>query len=289
MTEPVKLNLRRKQTVFFPQSPSKGYTYGPQPEEVDLDTLTPRARALAEAFDQCGGRPLEVVMEQSKTIRETVRNWQAYYTPEKASQRNRKVIRDWSRLRPPAEVADLPDDVDVPRRAAAQMTAVEWLEREARTWPLDWYVVSAVGCDPVPSMEAGAADQALTREAVLDYMRERGHPMDIKAWDTLRGTGHLPDPDRYVCGLPQWKPDSIEAYVSRDRELWPISQVAAELGYSGPSATGTARKQLHRWGIAAEGRGPGRGGESLFPADQILAARAARPGRGARTDLQGDR
>ncbi|MFE9406824.1 hypothetical protein ACFYNY_34515 [Streptomyces sp. NPDC006530] len=105
------------------------------------------------------------------------------------------------------------------------------------------------------------------------------------SWDTLKDTGTFPEPDRYVDRRPQWHPDTLAPYIERDRELWPVSRAAEYLGYSGPSATGTTRKQLSRWGLMPEGRGPGRGGESLYAADQIIAAHTHRPGRGARTDL----
>lgn len=70
-------------------------------------------------------------------------------------------------------------------------------------------------------------------------------------------------------------------------QTWTITEVAEFLGYTGASATGSARKQLSRWGINATGRRPGRGGESLYATDEVRAAHLHRPGRGARTDLAG--
>ncbi|MEU3521374.1 hypothetical protein ABZ770_40055 [Streptomyces sp. NPDC006654] len=63
-------------------------------------------------------------------------------------------------------------------------------------------------------------------------------------------------------------------------ELWTVSAVAAYLGFTGESATGSARRQLSRWGIAAHSREPGRSGQSLYLAAQVRAAHEARPGRG---------
>ncbi|MFE2070657.1 hypothetical protein ACFXDH_51305 [Streptomyces sp. NPDC059467] len=63
-------------------------------------------------------------------------------------------------------------------------------------------------------------------------------------------------------------------------ELWTVSVVADYLGFTGESATGSARRQLSRWGIAARSREPGRSGQSLYPAAQVRAAHEARPGRG---------
>ncbi|SED57935.1 hypothetical protein SAMN05216533_0010 [Streptomyces sp. Ag109_O5-10] len=64
------------------------------------------------------------------------------------------------------------------------------------------------------------------------------------------------------------------------QELWTVSTVAEYLGFTGASATGSARRQLSRWGIAAVGREPGRSGQSLYRAAQVRAAHLARPGRG---------
>lgn len=80
--------------------------------------------------------------------------------------------------------------------------------------------------------------------------------------------------------MPLWALEDLDAYAGRDYELWPISRVTEHLGYSGPSATGSARKQLSRWGLYAVDRAPGRGGEARFAADQVQAAHAARPGKG---------
>lgn len=47
-----------------------------------------------------------------------------------------------------------------------------------------------------------------------------------------------------------------------------------------------ARQTLARWGVAPVGRGPGRGGESLYNRAEVEHAIANAPGRGARTDLK---
>lgn len=70
-------------------------------------------------------------------------------------------------------------------------------------------------------------------------------------------------------------------------ELWNIDQVAEHLGYEGPSANKSATGTLSRWGVKADGyeRSPNGRPRALYPAAEIRAAKAARPGRGARTDL----
>ena len=67
-------------------------------------------------------------------------------------------------------------------------------------------------------------------------------------------------------------------------ELWTIDQVVDYLGASSP---GSARRTLSRWGVKAVRYEPGPSGRPMarWPADAVRAAKAARPGRGARTDL----
>ncbi|MFD7615816.1 hypothetical protein [Streptomyces sp. NPDC059802] len=278
----VTLLLRRKTRVLHDGAP-RPEVYAPWGDKVELDELTPRARALAEAFAQNGGRPGLVLMEQDALIRDTVPNWEHYY-PDRGDQHPRRTFGNWATLLPSIPVGEplSQGESSVTGAADARTTPVEWLEREVRTWPLDWYVVSATGCDPVPSMEAGAADCYLTPDTVLEYMRKGGRPMSVSAWDALRGTSYLPTPDRYVCGMPQWRPETIDAFMGRPVELWPVSRVAEHLGYAGSSATGSARKKLSLWRLPAAGRQPGRAGESLYDADQVKALQAARPGSGRR-------
>ncbi|MFJ6215071.1 hypothetical protein ACIQGZ_17305 [Streptomyces sp. NPDC092296] len=239
------------------------------PDEVDLDTLTPRARALAEALADARttpylASPMSIVLESTRTVREIQPRWEAYFTEEEASQpaRETRTVNSLS--------------------AASEIGVTQWLEQVAHGLPLDRYPISAVGAGRVPSWRAGAADRYLTPETVLRYLRARGCPVDPTLWDRLRGTGHFPAPDRYVCGLPQWLPASLDAYATRPRDLWTVSRIAEYLGYGGEpkSAASSARRWMHRCGLIAEGRSPGRGGESLFPADQVVAAHIHRPKRG---------
>jgi len=67
-------------------------------------------------------------------------------------------------------------------------------------------------------------------------------------------------------------------------ELWTIDQVA---DYLGAASTGSARRTLSRWGVRAVRYEPGPAGRPMarWSADAVRAAKAGRPGRGARTDL----
>ena len=66
-------------------------------------------------------------------------------------------------------------------------------------------------------------------------------------------------------------------------ETMTTTQVQHLLGLGSSRAT---RVQLARWGIEALGRDVTTG-EKLWPAGRLRAKAANRPGRGARTDLQG--
>ncbi|MFD8938593.1 hypothetical protein ACFV0R_25640 [Streptomyces sp. NPDC059578] len=67
-----------------------------------------------------------------------------------------------------------------------------------------------------------------------------------------------------------------------EADTWNIAEVAAVIG---AASTGSARRSLSRWGVRAVGREPGRSGTSLYLREDVRAARASRPGRGHRTDL----
>lgn len=65
--------------------------------------------------------------------------------------------------------------------------------------------------------------------------------------------------------------------------LWTLERAAYFLG---ASSTDSARKTLSRWGVRAVARESGRGGQSLYDAEQVRRERSSRPGQGARTDLR---
>ncbi|MFI9463742.1 hypothetical protein [Streptomyces xiamenensis] len=232
---------------------------GGAPDTVNLDDLTPRARALAEALAQGS---LDIWVESEAPLRDRVPDWEQWYTPERAEQPERRPWRGWARY--PAD---------------STVTPVEHLEYEATKIPPDWRVIGSSPFQPVPSFAAAAADAHLDRRDVPRYLSSRGAPMDPAGWDTLRGTGHLPEPDRYVAGRPQWRPASLDAYAARPVELWRVSRVAEYLGYGGTAAiaAGSARRQLSRWGLLPVDREPGRGGQGRYAADQVQAAHAGRP------------
>lgn len=74
-----------------------------------------------------------------------------------------------------------------------------------------------------------------------------------------------------------------EIETSSNGELWTAAQAAAHLGITRDAA----RRQLSRWGIRRAGTGESEAGRltALYPAAEIRARHATRPGPGARTDL----
>lgn len=86
----------------------------------------------------------------------------------------------------------------------------------------------------------------------------------VGTWEAV-GTG-------YIATVERW-----------GNETWTLAQTAEHIGASSAKYADTL---LRRWGIKAIGRQPGRGGQNLYPAVEVMYAHATRPGQGARTDLQ---
>lgn len=262
MTTPAKLAVRK----------------GSAPVEVDLDTLTPKARALAEAIHaSTGHQPLGVLVDTGRTKGDNPNHAYLHGTgpaaDEIAAQPDLRFMRNLEPL---------------PR--TAETTPEEWLEYNARQIPVDaWPIAGARSRmepldDRVPSADAARDDRCLTRDQALLYLSEHGAGVGPDAWIMLQKAGNAPEPRQYALGgrMPLWHIDDLAAYAAREVERWPLSRVAEYLGFTGSSAAGSARKQLSRWGLVAVGRLAGRGGESVYAADQVQAAQSVRPGSGRR-------
>lgn len=247
------------------------------PDRVDLDTLTPKARALAEAIDDSPGHGPIAVLCNTGQLKGDNPNFRLIHghAPEadaKAAEPDLRLITGWAPSRP----------------GGSPETAEEWLEMNARSIPHSAWPIA--GCESrtlardrrVPSADHAREDRCLTRDQVLQRTIDVGTPMHASGWSLLWKAGHTPAPRHLALDgrMPLWHVDDVDTYLARDVEPWSLSQVAAHLGYSGTSASGSARRQLSRWGLQAIGRAPGRGGEGQYAADQIQAAHATRPGRG---------
>ncbi|MFJ3201039.1 helix-turn-helix transcriptional regulator [Streptomyces sp. NPDC086989] len=168
-------------------------------DDVDLDALSPRARTLAEAV---AAAPLQTAadiwMEHEKPLRDTDPNWRLWFTEEQASLPERRPWRGWA-LYPWDSTKD----------------PAEYLEREARKIPPDWHVLGHVPDTPVPSLEAGVADQGMTRDMVLRYLREHGRPIAVSTWSAYVARGQAPKPARHVERTPLWDRADIDEFLNR--------------------------------------------------------------------------
>ncbi|MFF3730878.1 tyrosine-type recombinase/integrase [Streptomyces sp. NPDC002476] len=139
-------------------------------------------------------------------------------------------VQRWSTLLPSVTVDQLPPKGKGTTRGAANIgvSAAQWLEREARSWPLDWYVVSAPHHDPVPSMAAGAADRLASRDAESAWLfcTASGGKLDEPAvWRTLQSIAEragLPrrgphgtkvDAITHALAKPDARPDKVQRWA----------------------------------------------------------------------------
>lgn len=166
-------------------------------DDVDLDTLSPRARTLAEAV---AAAPLQTAadiwMEHELPLRETMPDWAFWHTEEEASRPERRPWRGWARY-------PLDSKVD----------PVAYLEREARKIPPNWHVLGHMPDTPAPSLTAGAADQGMTRDMVLRYLREHGRPIAVSTWSAYVARGQAPRPARHVQRTPLWDRTDIDNFL----------------------------------------------------------------------------
>jgi hypothetical protein len=176
-----------------------------RPDTIDLDELTPRARALAEAVAQLpGGRKGagEILCEHtSKTRADMTPNASVWLTPEQMTEPARQTWAAWDKY-----PADSPT------------SAAEYLERQARKIPHDWRIVCAVWFGgstqiPVESSEGSATDQYLTRDQALAYMRERGRDISVSTWSAYVARKQAPPPDRRIGRTPLWRPETLDAFL----------------------------------------------------------------------------
>lgn len=176
-----------------------------QPDTIDLDRLTPRARALAEAVAQLPGHRKgagEILcVHRSKTRADMTRNPEMWLSPEQMTEPARQTWSAWDRY--PADAA---------------MGAAEYLERQARKIPPEWRIVSAwsmgAAFAPVPSTEAGAADDGLTARGVTEYLATH-HDRHIGpgTWRAYAARDQAPKPVRRVGREGLWSPADVGAWA----------------------------------------------------------------------------
>lgn len=179
------------------------------PDTVDLDQLTPRARALAEAAAQIPGgnigRGEILCRHRTLTRREVTPHPEMWLSPEQMDEPARMGWSRWDGY-----------------RADSELDAAEYLERQARKIPHDWVIVSARWIagphqPPVPSSEASGDDRYLTRDQVLAYMRDRGRDISVSTWSSYVARDQAPKPDRRINRTPLWAVETIDAFLARGK------------------------------------------------------------------------
>ena len=137
-------------------------------DEVELDDLSPRARALASAISHCPDAVAGTIrLRSAQHIRDVQPHWEAYFTPEQAGQ---PLTMDWAAWdRYPAD---------------STLTPQAWLERQAAKIPAGWRIVGAtptsLGGEPIVAVDDSS--DLMTAEAVVAYLATRGRFMTASSW-----------------------------------------------------------------------------------------------------------
>ncbi|MEU1506416.1 hypothetical protein [Kitasatospora sp. NPDC005748] len=179
-----------------------------QPDTVDLDALTPRARALSEAVTQLpGGRKGAgeiLCLHTSKTRGDLTPNAEVWLSTEQAAEPARQHWSAWDRY--PAD---------------SEMPAAEYLERQARKIPPEWSIVAGRSiatpdAAPVPSVRAGAADDRLTVRGVVDRLaRKHGRHIGPGTWRSYVARGQAPARVGSVGRESLWDPAEVDEWANK--------------------------------------------------------------------------
>jgi hypothetical protein len=178
-----------------------------RPDEVDLDALTPRARALAEAVAQLPRAHKaagEIYCEHRTLTRgDLTPNPEIWLTPEARSEPAQQTWGAWGKY-----------------QADSEMPAAEYLERQARKIPPEWAITSGwvMGrgqLAPVASVRAGAADDLLTVRGVVDRL-ETYHDRNIQpgTWRSYVARDQAPAPVQRVGREGLWSPADVDRWAT---------------------------------------------------------------------------
>lgn len=166
----------------------------PERDLIDLDKLSPRARALAEAIAETpDAGATEIWVESDLPIRERLpeEQWQMWYGEERANQPDRRPWSAWLKFR-----ADDPSDPH------------GWLERQAAKIPAGWHVLGAHPYKRVATGETG-----MTIKQVLETLHSYRHiRIEPATWRSYVSRGQAPQPVRRVGRTPLWDPTDILAW-----------------------------------------------------------------------------
>lgn len=178
----------------------------PPRDTVDLDQLSPRARALAEAVAaSLRGKAGFIVIECDRPYGES---WAyrseaeraAYADPVRDARHAREEWDSWDRF-----YADAPE------------TGEWYLERQAAKIPAGWHVVGPDIPTRAPE-QVPTTDRELTAEQVVGTIVRfaPGTQMTARSWRSLVSRARAPRPVRHVGRTPLWDPDEVLAWL-KDR------------------------------------------------------------------------
>ncbi|OZM73992.1 hypothetical protein CFN78_06805 [Amycolatopsis antarctica] len=218
-------------------------------DEIELDDLTPKARALALAIaaSELHTPGLIHAMHESGETRP----W-----------------RGWAHQFPRALVT----------------TPSGYLEIEARAFPPDWQIPTHDRTRLPGQWVIEHADDLVDRDGALTRLRARGIRPSHEEFRARTSKGDMPRPARHVSTggteMPLWSAADLDTWA---REHVVTTTEAAPL--MGVRDAPAARRKLDRWGVQPIFRQPGRDGQNLYDTAEIRERVAQAPGRGARTDL----
>lgn len=190
MATTVTISLRIGRTL-------DGERVQPPRDTVDLEQLSPRARALAEAVDASLSATASTIWIESDQPRgEQWRSEEqraAYGDPDRDTEPRRQQWSAWDRF-----YADAPE-------------SGEWyLERQAAKIPAGWHIVGAV--DPGrPPEQVPTTDRELTAEQVVATiaLHRPGTRMTARTFRSYASRGQAPQPVRHAGRAPLWDSDVI--------------------------------------------------------------------------------
>jgi hypothetical protein len=166
---------------------------GGQAVTIDLNRLTPTARALAQAIaDHPSRAAVDIWVEADRPIRDTLPDWAHWYTETEAARPERRPWRGWSTV--PLGGGD-------PHQR---------LEAEAEKIPPGWHVL---GASPKRPLVGAGPQRELTMRQVLELLRQRGRPITAATWRSYVARGQAPPPARHVERTPLWSVDDIDRWL----------------------------------------------------------------------------
>lgn len=168
-------------------------------DDVELDDLSPRARALAEAISHCpDGEAGTIRLESTLRVRDIQPNWEMWYTSQQADQ---PLRMDWSRWdRYPADSA---------------LPAADWLERQAAKIPAGYRIVGAcrTSLGGEPEVRVDDTSDLMTAQAVAALLATCGRHITASTWRAYVARGQAPAPVRHVGRTPLWDAEQIRAWA----------------------------------------------------------------------------